>query len=391
MSPSPPSPSPAAAATLKRLAAGDVPWGSETTETMLVSSWTRGGGWKAPAFRPVASGLNLSPAASVLHYGCSVFEGMKVFAAPSSPSGGAVPPGGAAALFRPDYHAARLNASAARVALPAVDAAQLVEDVKDLVRRERDAGWLPAGRGAALYVRPVLFASEGVIGVRRSDEATLVVTCHPVAAYFGGGEVKSLRLCVDPKGRVRAWPGGCGEAKSAGNYAGSIGPAEEAAEQGFDQVLWTGGGEERLVGEVGQMNFFWVEKGDGRKVLVTPELDGTILPGATRASILEMAEDCGFKAEERRVPLAEFVRGVKEGRIMEMFGTGTGAIVVPVKSVYVDGEDLVVKEKEEAGDASVVLRETLLAIYHQENASAWMEPVDAKTENGGGDVVVKAG
>jgi branched-chain amino acid aminotransferase len=318
-------------------------------------------------------------------------QGMKVYsaAAPGGETDGAAPPGSRAALFRPDFHARRLNASAARLALPAVDEATLVADISRLAAAERDAGWLPAAPGAALYIRPLLMAAEPSIGVRRSDEALLVVSCHPVGSYFGGGAgpPASLRLRVDPDGRARAWPGGVGACKTGGSYGASIAPAEDAAAAGFDQVLWTGGDADRTVGECGQMNVFWVERsaGDGApRTLVTPELDGTILAGATRDTVLKIAVAAGVaeRVAERRVPLAELTAGMAAGSVVEMFGTGTGAIIVPVRSVSVDGREFVAKEREERGDASATLRRALLDIYHQREPSPWMLDIDAAAGRG---------
>lgn len=380
----------AAVAALKRISHGDLAWGSVATDNMLVAKWTKAAGWGASEVVSVADGLRLSPATSALHYGTSIFEGMKLYAA--RPAAGlsdsgmgalAAESGRRAALFRPHFHAARLNASAARMALPTVDEDLLLDDIARLVRHERDAGWLPAARGTSLYIRPLLFASEASLGVRRSNEATLVVTCHPVGSYFSGsGSPKSLRLLVDPAGRVRAWPGGVGFAKTGGGYAASIAPADEAKNSGYDTVLWTGG-EERIVGECGQMNFFWIrcDKSTGRRVLCTPELDGTILAGANRDSILKIAIPLGIahEVQETRTPLMDLTRAIDSGEVVEMFGSGTAAIVVPVKSITADGVEHAAKEAEEAGDASAKIRSAMMNIHHQEDGhlgEGWMFDID---------------
>jgi branched-chain amino acid aminotransferase len=302
----------------------------------------------------------------------SVFEGMKAFADAESPH--------VVRLFRPHFHAQRLNASAERMALPTFDEEELIRGVFRLVLKEQALGWIPTGRGAALYIRPLIFASEGVIGVRRSNEAMLVVTCHPVGSYFRSGVAKPLRLFADTE-HVRAFRGGVGFAKTAGNYACSMQPAEEATRKGYDQILWTDGTPEHMVGECGQMNFFWVERGaaTSRLVLVTPALDGTILPGATRDSVLVLAPQLGLvhDVEERHVPLRTLTSAIQGGTVVEMFCTGTGASVVPVRSIAVAGEEFVVRDSGAVGDMSSKLREALHDIQHSEHA--WTATVGDET------------
>jgi branched-chain amino acid aminotransferase len=351
---------------MRRIADGDLPWGSEHSDHMLVARWTKANGWGAlqiENFHP----LQLSPATSVLHYGMSVFEGLKAYVDANTQD--------VVRLFRPWFHAQRLNTSAERLALPTFDQQELVDGIAKLVRMERDCGWVPAGRGAALYIRPLLFASEDGIGVRRSNEAMLVVTCHPVGSYFRSGMAKPIRLYADCK-HVRAFHGGIGFAKTAANYAASMQPAEMASQQGFDQILWTDGTSDHMVGECGQMNFFWVEKPISSRedyVLVTPALDGTILPGATRDSVLTLAIQLGVvhRVEEKRVPLAVFMEDVRKGIVVEMFCTGTGATIVPVESVSMSEENsVVVLSTAKPIHAGSRIRDALLDIYHSEHS--WM-------------------
>jgi branched-chain amino acid aminotransferase len=346
---------------MRRIAEGDLPWGSAHSDHMLVATWTQAGGWgpgEIIRFQP----LQLSPCTSVLHYGMSVFEGMKAFVDAEAMH--------VVRLFRPWFHARRLNLSAARLALPTYDEQELVTGVAKLVQMEQALGWIPVGRGASLYVRPVLFASEDGIGVRKSNEAMLVVTCHPVGSYFRGGIAKPIRLLADCK-HVRAFRGGVGFAKTAGNYAASMQPAEEAMQRGFDQILWTDGTADHMIGECGQMNFFWVERRPltDEHILVTPALDGTILPGATRDCVLALAVQLNIvqRVEEKTVPLSMLMDGIRTGTVIEMFGTGTGATLVPVQSITVNGEECAIIATEIALDAGGRLRDALLNVYHTEH------------------------
>lgn len=363
---------------LRDIRDGNLPWGSVHSDYMLIAKWSHTSGWTKPQVKPFQD-IPMSPATSALHYGCSVFEGFKAYSVDkdmqtvciksdsTAEYDGKLKSASEVKLFRPLYHVRRLNSSARRLALPEYDEDDLMSGIKKLVRAERNSGWVPRGRGSALYIRPLLFASESSIGVRRSNEATLVVTCYPVGNYFGGNISKSVRLLVDPN-HVRAWKGGVGFCKTGGSYACSIVPTENAKNASYDQILWTDGTPDHYVGECGQMNLFWVEwdHTTDRRILVTPELEGTILPGGTRDSILKLAVSLGVveQVAERRVPVAELTAAISRGIVVEMFGSGTGAIIVPVECVAIDQKDYVVKTKEEPRDVSAKLREALLDIYH---------------------------
>lgn len=353
-------------AVMDRLAANELPWGAVFTDKMLRMDWAAGSGWTAPRIEPYGP-LPLPPSSSVFHYGMAVFEGMKAYRTPATPP----------RLFRPDLNVSRLNASAARLALPTIEPEVLLEALREFVTQQ--AEWVPELPGSSLYLRPTLIATDPRIGVRRSDTATLFVIASPVASFFPASETGSaLQTGVDLLADatfVRAWKGGVGDCKTGGNYAASIGPAERAQQQGFDQILWLSDAERKLVTEVGMMNVFFVFEEGGRKKLVTPRLDGTILNGVIRRSVLDLAREMGIPAEERDLPLGEVFKKAEEGKLVEVFGTGTAAIVCPVRSITCEGEKLLLKGTENEDDLSVMFRERLLTIQGSGEEHPWMVPV----------------
>lgn len=377
---------------MNELAENLIPWGSVHTDNMVIAKWSSDEGWTTPEVVPVRP-IQMLPTASVFHYGMSVFEGMKAYIDLSDgqgtksleESGTVCKPScesDIVRLFRPEYHAKRLEASAQRMGLPTFDPELLVNEICRLVQTERDAGWVPNMRGASLYIRPVIFACEESLGVRRSNAAMMVITCHPVRGYFRAGPQTSstgLRLLVD-RNHVRAEPGGVGFAKTGGNYARCIVPTEHAQAKGYDQILWVEGGSmenpgDSIVGECGQMNFMWVEKQGSELVIVTPALDGCILAGATRDTILRVAAELNIVArvEERTVRLRELLEGIECGDVVDMFGTGTGAVVSHVSSICVENKTYALR-KDSQMRVSIKLREALVQSYHSDGV--WMRNVE---------------
>lgn len=311
----------------------------------------------------------------------AVFEGLKAYKTPNT----------APRLFRPDLNLARLNHSARRLALPTVDSKVLLDAICEFVSHQAD--WVPTTPGASLYLRPAIIATDPRLGVRRSDSAMLFMIASPVASFFPTS-VKTSRyqagvdLLADPT-YVRAWKGGVGNCKTGGNYASSIAPAEEAKGRGYDQILWLSDAERKLVTEVGMMNVFLVFKdAGGRKRLVTPRLDGTILDGVTRRTVLELAMERGIYTEERDISLSEVFLAFDEGNLAEVFGTGTAAIVCPVRSITSGGRTVVLKEREEEGDLSVMFRELVMKIQMSEKEHRWMIAVAKKHAEANGKVRV---
>lgn len=275
----------------------------------------RDGQWREPAIVPYGP-FGIEPGALGLHYGQTVFEGLKAF----------IGDDGRIRIFRPERNAARLAASCQRLCIPAFDTRILLAAIDQLV--DIDRRWIPPRRGQALYIRPLIVATEANLNVRPAREYRFFIMTSPVREYFTGGTV---RLKAERQ-YTRAAPGGMGHAKTAGNYAASLLPGFESQQQGHDQVLWLDGVEHRFVEEVGQMNIFF--KIDG--TIHTPDLRGTILPGITRESVIQLLQDEGIACEQRRIDIHEIMEAAGNGTLEEAFGAGTAAVVAPVGAISVD-------------------------------------------------------
>lgn len=293
----------------------DLPFGKVFSDHMFVADFS-GGTWKNPRVVPFGP-FSTHPATMALHYGQSIFEGMK---ASKSVDGQPL-------FFRPEMHAKRLNLSAARMCMPEVPETLFMEALHTLV--DLDQAWIPASPESALYIRPFMFATDEFIGVKPSEAYKFIIFTGPVGPYYA----KPVRLWVEQE-YVRAIPGGTGEAKAAGNYAGSLLPAKIAQSRGFDQVMWMDGYEFKYVQEVGTMNIFFVIDG----VAVTPATDGAILKGITRDSILHILRDKKIPVEERPVSIDELVAAHKSGKLQEAFGVGTAAVVSHVAEIAYNAE-----------------------------------------------------
>lgn len=272
------------------------------------------GQWTNIAIKPFGS-FSLHPATLALHYGQSIFEGMKATKHQD----------GTPLLMRPEEHARRLNASADRLCMERVPEELFLQAVHSLVNIEKD--WIPPAKGSALYLRPFLFATDEMIGVRASDNYKFIIFACPVGPYYP----KPISLLADTF-HVRAVEGGVGEAKACGNYAASLLPAKMAKESGYDQVLWLDGKESKYVQEVGTMNIFFVID----NVIITPSLDGAILRGITRKSIIEILKENGHTIEERPLSIDEILLAHKDGTLSEVFGTGTAAVVAQVNRIKIN-------------------------------------------------------
>ncbi|MBI5508972.1 MAG: branched-chain amino acid aminotransferase [Deltaproteobacteria bacterium] len=291
-------------------------FGREFSDRMFLADWSERRGWHAP--RVVAHGpLTLDPAANVLHYAQQVFEGLKAHRLKD----------GGIAIFRPNMHALRFDCSAERLCMPPVGTELFGAAVDTLVDLERR--WVPPSGAGALYIRPTLIATEAVLGVRVSSTYLFFVIVGPVGPYFPNG-FKPVKIYVE-QSYVRSTPGSIGFAKSAGNYAASLLAGRHAYERGCDQVLFLDAKEHRYLEELGGMNVFAVIDG----VLTTPPLSGSILPGVTRATILELAPRLGLEARERPIALDEITRGLEHGRVTEMFAVGTAAVVTAIGKLVV--------------------------------------------------------
>ena len=298
-------------------------FGTAFTDHMARASWTAEG-WGDRRVEPYAP-LALDPAAAVLHYGQEIFEGLKAYRHAD----------GSVWTFRPDLNAARFAASARRLALPELSEADFLASLTALVRADVD--WVPSAAGSSLYLRPFMFASEAFLGVRAAQVVDYLVIASPSGPYFSQGFAPVDIWVAD--GQHRAGAGGTGAAKCGGNYAASLQPQQQAAEQGCDQVCFLDAATNTLLEEIGSMNVLVVTR-DG--AVHTPELTGTILSGVTRRSVLDLCRAQGRQVQERPLPLAEVLSGLRTGEVTEVFACGTAAVITPIGRLAGAGFDLTV-------------------------------------------------
>ena len=339
----------------------DLGFGRLFTEHMVRIKWNRDSGWhdaQVGAYAP----LQLDPATSVLHYAQAVFEGLKAFRQQD----------GGIAVFRPDAHATRFRRSARRLALPELPEAVFIEAIDRLIGIDGD--WVPSAPEHSLYLRPFMYASEVGLGVRPSSEVTFLLIASPSGSYFSGG-IKPVTVWLS-EDFSRAAPGGTGEAKTGGNYAGGLLAQAQAAEQGCDQVVWLDALEHRWVEEMGGMNLCFVY-GSGRTArLFTPALTGTLLPGVTRDALLKLAADLGYSAEEGKISTEEWRAGCADGSLTEVFACGTAAVITPVGAVKSAKGSWTVGDGK-AGELSMRLRQSLVDIQRgaAPDRHGWLHPV----------------
>ncbi len=322
-------------------------FGKFYTDHMVSLQYTHERGWYDAQVVPYGP-IELDPSAIVLHYAQEVFEGLKAYRWAD----------GSIVSFRPDANAARLRASARRLAIPELPDEVFIESLRQLIAVDHE--WVPpAGGEASLYLRPFIIATEPGLGVRPSAEYRYLVIASPAGAYFKGG-IKPVSVWLSTE-YVRASPGGTGAAKFGGNYAASLLAQAQAAEHGCDQVVWLDAIERRYVEEMGGMNLFFVFGSGGSARLVTPELSGSLLPGITRDSLLQLAGDAGFAVEERKIDVEEWRKGVASGEITEVFACGTAAVITPVAHVKYDDGEFTIGDGS-PGEVTMALRDTLTAI-----------------------------
>ena len=319
-------------------------FGQIFTDHMFVLDYTEGQGWHDPRIIPYQP-LTLDPSCMVFHYGQTVFEGLKAYKTANKE----------VLLFRPEQNFKRLNKSSERMSIPALDEELVLEGLKQLVSIDRD--WIPEAPGTSLYVRPFIIATEPCLGVSPSKNYQFIIIMSPVGSYYKEG-INPVKILVE-ESYVRAVKGGTGEAKTGGNYASSLKAQQKATEDGYSQTLWLDGKEQKYVEEVGSMNVFFVIDGKA----VTPALNGSILPGITRDSILTVLRDKGIEVEERRIAIDEIVDAHKAGLLQEAFGTGTAAVISPIGEFYVNGEALTVNNNK-IGSITQELYNTLTGIQN---------------------------
>ncbi|HEY5917237.1 MAG TPA: branched-chain amino acid aminotransferase [Chryseolinea sp.] len=291
-------------------------FGKYLSDHMLMVDFLNGK-WQEPSIIPFGD-IPMSPAMLSLHYGQSVFEGMKAFKNKN----------GDICIFRPHKHSERLNKSLSRMCMPEIPEDLFIQCLHAIV--ETDQNWIPTTEGTSLYIRPVVFAYEPRLGVKIADHFKFFILTSPAGAYFS----KPARLKVEET-FVRAAEGGTGFAKCAGNYGGAFYPTQVARQEGFDQVLWTDAKEHKYIDEAGVMNVMFVI--DGK--VITPKLTSALLDGVTRDTILTLAPSLGVTVEQRKVSVAEVEEALKKGTLTEAFGTGTAAVVSPIAAINIHGQD----------------------------------------------------
>lgn len=330
-----------------------VPFSSVFSDHMLTAEYA-GGVWHEAAIRPFGP-LLLSPSITALHYGVSVFEGLKVHRLEN----------GEVALFRPRENARRLNRSAARLAMPAVPEALFLEGLRELIRLDQD--WIPLQGKGALYIRPLLFSTDESIRVKPAERFQFVIFTFPFGAYYAD----PVEVLVTER-FVRAFPGGTGEIKPAGNYAPALLADREARDAGFHTVLWLDGVERKFVEECGVMNVFF-HMGDE---IVTPSLEGTILPGVIRDSVITLLRELGWKVRERRISIDEIVEAHARGELRECFGTGTAATLSHIRRIRYRDHDLILPSPGEGAAGTRARRElTGIATGRRPDTHGWLDVV----------------
>ena len=317
-------------------------FGKIFTDHMFLMDYTAGEGWHDARIVPYGS-LPMDPATTVFHYAQEIFEGMKAYRTPD----------GSIQLFRPDKNAERMINTNHRMCLPSLPVEDFVQAVKALVSVEQD--WVPHQPGTSLYIRPFVIATEPHLGVRPSKTHQFIIICSPVGAYYSTG-INPVKIFVEDE-YTRACPGGTGFTKCGGNYAASLVSQVKAHDLGYEQTLWLDGVEHKYVEEVGSMNCFF--KIDG--TVYTAPCVGTVLPGVTRMSCIDLLRHWGIPVSEERLPIVDVMKASKEGKLEEVFGTGTAAVISPVGELRYEG-DVAYINNGEIGEITHKLYDTLTGI-----------------------------
>lgn len=348
------------AATLKQKPVDETQlgFGKIFTDYMFIMNYTTGQGWHDARIVPYGD-LSLSPAALCLHYGQEVFEGMKAYRRAD----------GGIQLFRPEENFKRLNSSNERLVIPELPVDMAMEGLMELLKVEKD--WVPYADGAALYIRPYIIAVDPFLGVRPGDEYLFIIILSPSGAYYASG-LNPVKIYVESK-YVRAVRGGMGYTKTGGNYAASLIGQDEAHKEGYSQVLWLDGVEQKYVEEVGAMNIFFIIDGE----VITPALQGSILPGITRKSVIELCKSWGMPVTERRISIEEIAAAYDAGKLQEVFGTGTAAVISPVGHLKY-GDKVMEINDNKIGAVSQKIYDTMTGMQWGkiEDKFGWIVPVE---------------
>jgi len=316
---------------IDKLDFNNIPLGRTFTDHMFICDYNDGK-WQNPRIEPLTL-IPTHPAAMALHYGQAIFEGMKA----------TIDQDKTPMLFRPEKNAARLNFSARRLGMPEFPEDLFVEGLKQLVAIDKN--WIPPAEGSALYLRPFMYADEPFIGMREAVSYKFIIIASPSQQLFN----KPIKLWAETK-YIRAANGGTGEAKAAGNYAAAIHPTELAKQKGYNQILWLDAKQFKYIQEVGTMNIFFKIKGE----YITPSLDGSILAGITRQSVIELIKDRGYKITERPITIDEIIKAEEDGTLEEAFGTGTAVAITMIQEIAY--KDKIIKVSDENPVAEAILK-----------------------------------
>jgi len=332
-------------------------FGKIFTDHMFLMDYTDGQGWHDPRIVPYAP-FTLDPACVIFHYAQELFEGLKAYRTADNKI----------QLFRPECNGARMMDSCDRMCVPPIPVEDFLQATKALVELEKD--WVPHTEGASLYIRPYIFATDVGLGVHASKHYLFAIICAPSGAYYASG-IDPVRIYVEDE-YIRAAPGLTGFTKCGGNYAASIKAGELAEEKGFAQVLWLDGVEKKYVEEVGSMNIMF--KIDGK--IYTAACDGTVLPGVTRRSCIELLRDWGYEVIEGKLAIADVMAAGHDGRLEEVFGTGTAAVVSPVKELDWKGDKVFISGGK-IGELTQRLYDTITGIQWGKlpDEKGWITPV----------------
>ncbi|MGI6018364.1 MAG: branched-chain amino acid aminotransferase [Marvinbryantia sp.] len=317
-------------------------FGTIFTDHMYVMEYTKGKGWHDPQIMPYQS-LTLEPSAMVFHYGQEMFEGLKAYKTED----------GRILLFRPDKNIERANNSNRRLEIPEIPEEDFLNALKTLVKV--DEAWIPSRPGTSLYIRPFVIATDPFLGVRPSDTYKFIIILSPVGAYYPEG-LDPVKIWIEDE-YVRAVRGGIGEAKTGGNYVASLSAQMKAHNEGYSQVLWLDGVERKYIEEVGAMNIFFKING----TVVTPQLNGSILPGVTRNTCIALCKEWGLPVEERKISVDELVAAAKDGTLEEVWGSGTAAVISPVGHLRYENDVFQIKDGG-IGEISQKLYDTVTGI-----------------------------
>lgn len=335
-------------------------FGKIFTDHMFVMDYSEPLGWHNASIVPYQP-LQIEPSAMVFHYAQSVFEGLKAFRADN----------GDIQLFRPEKNMERLNRSNDRLCIPSIDEEFALKAIKKLISIDRD--WVPHTDGTSLYIRPFIIATENYIGVSTASHYKFIVILSPVGAYYKEG-INPVKIAVEDE-YVRTVKGGTGEAKTGGNYAASLKAQEIVEKTGYTQVLWLDGVEKKYIEEVGSMNVFFKINGE----IVTPKLNGSILAGITRSSVIDLLKHWGLPVSEKRLSIQELYNAYQNGELEEAFGSGTAAVISPIGELKWEDKQMVINEGK-TGEISKKVYETITGIQYGHIADPfnWVQSIDNK-------------